>query len=276
MDPRLEALPARYAIEREIGRGGSSRVYVATDTDGRRLVAIKILHPELAGSVSALRFEREVRVLTSLRHPGILPVLDSAVSGGTLFYVMPYLDGTTLSQRLASEGTLSYREAVEIVGELALAIDYAHSQNVVHRDIKPANILFDGMRPVIADFGIARAIIAASTEPGVSSSGLAIGTPLYMSPEQSLDPNHVDGRADIYSLGCIAYEMLTGRPPFTGATSMAIVAKHVSEAPPDVARFRADVPPFAGSAIAGAIAKIPSARPPTASAFARAFAGTGA
>lgn len=274
MDPRLEALPARYAIEREIGRGGSSRVYVAIDSANGQRVAIKVLHPELAGSVSALRFEREVRVLTSLEHPGILPVLDSAVSGGTLFYVMPYLAGTTLLQRLASEGALPYAEVVDIVRVLASAIDYAHSRNVVHRDIKPANVLFDGARPVIADFGIARAIIAASAESGVSSSGLAIGTPLYMSPEQSLDPNDVDGRADIYSLGCIVFEMLTGRPPFLGATSMAIVARHVSEAPPDIARVRSDVPRHASAAVAAALAKAPAARPASAGIFARAFAGT--
>jgi serine/threonine-protein kinase len=269
VDPRLEALPARYTIEREVGRGGSSRVYVAIDSANGQRVAIKVLHPELAGSVSALRFQREVRVLTSLEHPGILPVLDSAVVGNALFYVMPYLDGTTLLQRLASEGALPYAEVVEIVRVLASAIDYAHSRNVVHRDIKPANVLFDGARPVIADFGIARAIIAASSESGVSSSGLAIGTPLYMSPEQSLDPNHVDGRADIYSLGCIAFEMLSGRPPFTGATSMAILAKHVSETPPLVTRYRSDVPPQAATAIAAAMAKEPRARPKTASALAQ-------
>lgn len=273
MDPRLEALPARYAIEREIGRGGSSRVYVATDTANGQRVAIKVLHPELAGSVSALRFEREVRVLISLAHPGILPVLDSAVSGTTLFYTMPYLDGTTLSQRLASEGPLPYPEVARILRELALAIDYAHSQNVVHRDIKPANVLFDGVRPVIADFGIARAILAASSESGVSSSGLAIGTPMYMSPEQSLHPNHVDGRADIYSLGCIAFEMLTGHPPFVAATSMAIVAKHVSEPPPLLRRYRADLPLHAERAIAEAMAKSRVSRPRTASAFARALSG---
>lgn len=201
-------------------------------------------------------------------------MLESAVSGSTLFYVMPYLDGTTLLQRLASEGALPYAEVVEIVSVLASAIDYAHSRNVVHRDIKPANVLFDGTRPVIADFGIARAIIAASAESGVSSSGLAIGTPLYMSPEQSLDPNHVDGRADIYSLGCIAFEMLAGRPPFTGATSMAILARHVSETPPDVARVRTDVPAHASAAIVSALAKFPAARPVTAGRFARAFSGT--
>ncbi|HJU75411.1 MAG TPA: serine/threonine-protein kinase, partial [Gemmatimonadaceae bacterium] len=174
MDPRLEALPARYAIEREIGRGGSSRVYLATDRDSATRVAIKVLHPELAGTVSALRFEREIKMLAALRHPNILPLLDSAAKAGFLYYVMPYLGGSALSERLAQEGPLPYGDVVMIVRDLAAAIDYAHTQNVVHRDIKPANILFDGARPIIADFGIARAIIAASSESGVSSSGLAI------------------------------------------------------------------------------------------------------
>lgn len=269
--PRLDVFPPRYAIEREIGRGGSARVYLAHDTELGRRVAIKLLHPELASTVSAQRFQREIRLLASLEHRNILPVLDSAAGTNALFCVMPYLGDTTLEQRLGSEGQLPYLDVVRIVHDLASAIDYAHARNVVHRDIKPANILFDDSRAVIADFGIARAIIASSAESGVSSSGLAIGTPLYMSPEQSLNPNHVDGRADIYSLGCIAFEMLAGRPPFTGATSMAIVAKHVSEDPPLVTRYRSDVPPHAARAIVDAMAKEPSARPKTAGVLAQAL-----
>lgn len=270
-NPRLDVLPPRYEIEREIGRGGSARVYLARDMELGRRVAIKLLHPELASTISAQRFEREIRLLASLEHRNILPVLDSAASTHALFYVMPYLGDTTLARRLGSEGQLPFADVLAIVHELASAIDYAHARNVVHRDIKPANILFDGPRAMIADFGIARAIIASSAESGISSSGLAIGTPLYMSPEQSLDPNHVDGRADIYSLGCIAFEMLAGRQPYTGATSMAIVAKHVSEPPPLVTRYRPDVSANAERAIVDAMAKDPSARPKTAAEFAQAF-----
>ncbi len=272
-NPRLDVLPPRYAIEREIGRGGSARVYLAHDSELGRRVAIKLLHPELSSTVSAQRFEREIRLLSSLEHRNILPVLDCAADTRALFYVTPYLGDSTLAQRLGSEEQLAYSDVVRIVHDVAAAIDYAHARNVVHRDIKPANILFDGTCAVIADFGIARAIIASSAESGISSSGLAIGTPLYMSPEQSLDPNHVDGRADIYSLGCIAYEMLAGRPPFTGATAMAIVAKHVSETAPPITRYRYDVPAHSARAIASAMAKEPQARPATALTFAHAFAG---
>lgn len=271
-NPRLDVLPPRYAIDREIGRGGSARVYLAHDIELGRRVAIKLLHPELSSTVSAKRFEREIRLLASLEHRNILPVLDCAADGRALFYVMPYLGDTTLAQRLGREGELAYPEVVRILYDLASAVNYAHTRNVVHRDIKPANILFDGSRAVIGDFGIARAIIAASSESGISSSGLAIGTPLYMSPEQSLDPNHVDGRADIYSLGCITYEMLAGRPPFTGATAMAIIAKHVADIPPRITQYRSDVPAHAANAIAAAMAKEPDMRPQTAMAFADAFA----
>ena len=273
MDPRLTTLLGRYAIEREIGRGGSSRVFVAMDAESGGRVAIKLLHPELAGTVSAERFAREIRLLSSLRHPNILPVIDADAGGTVPFYVMPYLTTTTLAQRLADRGPLPFPEVVAIVRALASAVDYAHSRNVVHRDIKPANVLFDGPNAVIADFGIARALIASASESGVSSSGLAIGTPLYMSPEQSLDPNHVTGLTDIYSLGCVTFEMLTGRPPFTAATSMGIVSRHVSEPPPLVTRHRTDVPDYAARAISAAMAKAPDSRPRTASAFATALSG---
>lgn len=273
MDPRLTPLPARYAIEREIGRGGSSRVFVARDSESGRQVAIKVLHAELAGSVSAQRFAREVRLLSSLQHPHILPVIDADVEGTTPFYVMPYLTTMSLAQRLLNSGPLPFNDVRAIVRELASALDYAHSNNVVHRDIKPANVLFDGPHAVMADFGIARALIASASQSGVTSSGLAIGTPLYMSPEQSLDPNHVTGQADIYSLGCVTFEMLAGRPPFGGVTSMAIVARHVSEPPPDVTRYRRDVPIYAARAISAAMAKAPNGRPRTATLFAASLAG---
>ncbi len=271
MHPNFDVLPTRYEIEREVGRGGSARVYVAADTTLGGRVAIKFLDPALASTVAMRRFEREIRVLTNLRHPGILPVLDAGTEGSSLYYVMPYLEGATLEQRLAATGPLAYLEVLSIVHALAAAMDYAHAQNVVHRDIKPANILFSGSQPVIADFGIARAIVAAASELDVSSSGLAIGTPLYMSPEQSLEPSKVDGRADIYSLGCVTFEMLTGRPPFTGATPLAIITRHVAADPPRVGR--ADVPPHADRALAAALAKSPDARPPTAEGFALALAG---
>ena len=236
------ALQARYQLEAELGRGGMATVYLAHDLQHGRRVAIKVLHPELAGAVGHDRFLREIRIASDLSHPHILPLLDSgaAVAGQSVlpYYVMPFVEGESLRTRLQREQLLPIEEAVKIGHDVATALSYAHRRGVVHRDIKPENILLTGDEAVVADFGIARAIDRAVEAEVITSAGLAVGTPAYMSPEQGAAHQEVDGRSDIYSLGCVLYEMLGGEPPFSGANANAIVARHRVDA----------VPPFAPSA----------------------------
>jgi eukaryotic-like serine/threonine-protein kinase len=256
------AIGSRYRLERELGSGGMARVYLAQDCERQSHVAIKILRPELAVILGATRFHREINILTRLHHPHILPVLDSNEAGARLYYVMPYVAGDSLQQRLEREVQLSLAATVAIARDVAAALDYAHSMEIIHRDIKPGNILLDGDNALVCDFGIARAIEVAGGE-SFSSSGMALGTPAYMSPEQAMG-HGVDVRTDVYSLGCVIYEMLAGEPPFTGSTSQAVVARIVSGEPRSLRTIRPEVPRHVEKVMLRALAKLPKNRPPTA------------
>ena len=209
------ALADRYAIERELGAGGMATVYLAEDLKHHRKVAVKVLRPELAAAIGPERFLREITITAQLNHPHILPLLDSGEENGFLYYVRPYMQGESLRDLLNREKQLSVDDAVKLAREVADALNSAHRRDVVHRDIKPENILIEDGHAVVADFGIARAIDAAGSEQ-LTETGLAIGTPFYMSPEQASGSRDLDGRSDIYALGCVLYEMLAGQPPFTG------------------------------------------------------------
>jgi TolB-like protein len=253
-----EALADRYTIERELGRGGMATVYLAQDRKHLRPLAIKVVRPDLAAAMGAERFLREIEIAARLNHPHILPLYDSGEAAGSLYYVMPYVEGETLRDRLTREGQLSVDEAVRIARELAGGLSHAHSRGVIHRDIKPENILLSGGHAVIADFGIARAISAAGGED-LTETGLALGTPAYMSPEQSLG-QEVDARSDVYSLACVLYEMLAGETPHTGPTAQAIIARRMSAAVPSVRETRETVPPFLDDVLKRALAKLPADR----------------
>jgi eukaryotic-like serine/threonine-protein kinase len=255
----------RYAIERELGKGGMATVYLARDIKHDREVAIKVLHPELSASIGADRFEREIRLAAKLQHPHILGLYDSGNADGLLYYVMPFVRGEALRDRLDREGMLPVEDALRITLEVCSALHYAHEQGIVHRDIKPENILLSGEHSLVADFGIARAANDASGQK-LTQTGMAVGTPVYMAPEQSTgDP--VGPTADIYSLGCMLYEMLAGEPPFTGPNAMAIMAKHLMEQVPSVRVLRNTVPVEVEEAIFHALAKAAVDRPKTAQAF---------
>src|SRR2546428_12474506 len=216
-----DALADRYAVERERGGGGMAMVSLAEDLKHRRPVAIKVLHPELAAAVGADRFLREIEIAARLQHPHILPLYDSGTAGGFLYYVMPYVEGESLRDRLEREKQLPLEDTLRIAGEVAGALAYAHSHGVVHRDIKPENVMLSGGTAVVTDFGIARAVTAAGDARQLTQTGTGIGTPAYMSPEQATGSAEIDGRGDQYSLACVVYEMLVGEPPFTGPTPQA-------------------------------------------------------
>ena len=254
-----DALVERYRIERELGRGGMATVYLAHDLKHDRLVAVKALHPELAAYLGAERFLREIRIAARLTHPHILPLHDSGEAGGVLFYVMPFVEGESLRDLLRRVKQLPVDQALRVTGEVADALMYAHRHDVVHRDIKPENILLEAGHAVVADFGIARAVGAAGGEK-LTETGLAVGTPAYMSPEQAAGGPDVDGRSDLYSLGCVLYEMLAGQPPFTGPTAEIIVRQHLLTEVPNVTRFRPAVGPQLESALRRALAKTPADR----------------
>ena len=225
----IAALADRYRIERELGRGGMATVYVAEDLKHRRQVAIKVMRPELSASMGADRFLREVEIAAKLSHPNILPVYDSGEADGLLYYVMPLVEGESLPERMARDKQMPALEALRLAREVAEALAYAHARGIVHRDIKPANILLWAGHALVADFGIARAM--ESSGEALTQTGLAIGTPVYMSPEQATGATDIDGRTDIYALGCVLYEMLAGEPPFTGPTVQAIIARSLTENP---------------------------------------------
>ena len=234
---RLQAaVGGRYAVEREVGQGGMSVVFRALDRKHGRTVAIKLLRPEIAAAIGHERFLREIEIAAKLQHPHILPVYDSGDDAGLLFYVMPYVEGESLRERILREGPLPPADAVRIAREVTAALDYAHRQNVVHRDIKPANILLSDGHAVVADFGIARAISASAGAAGLTQAGMAVGTPTYMSPEQALGEQNLDGRTDLYALGCVLHETLSGHPPFDGPTPQAVVAQVISGRAPKLAR----------------------------------------
>src|SRR6266516_3687649 len=252
---RLQAaLADRYTIERELGRGGMATVYLAQDLKHHRKVAIKVLKPELAAALGPERFLQEIEIAAGLTHPHILPLYDSGEATGLLYYVMPYVEGETLRNRLDGAGQLPLAEAVQITREVADALSYAHSHDIVHRDIKPENILLEAGHAVVSDFGIARAITAAGGEK-LTETGIALGTPAYMSPEQAAGSKDLDGRSDLYSLGCVLYEMLAGQPPFTGPTLESVAHQHLSVAPRPVTDLRPTVPGGVAAAIQRALAK---------------------
>jgi len=270
------ALTGRFAVERLLGRGGMSSVFLARDLRHGRLVALKVLRRSIAESLGAERFLREIRIAAGLAHPNILAVHDSGDASGMLYYVMPYVEGESLRARLQREGPLPVDEAVRIAGEVADALSYAHSHNVVHRDVKPENILLEAGHAVVADFGMACAIEAVGADR-LTESGLAVGTPAYMSPEQAA-AEHTDGRTDIYALGCVLYEALAGEPPFTGPTALAVMVRKAAGTIPGLRLVRPEVPLHVERAIVRALAGVPADRFATAAAFAEALRdeGTGA
>jgi eukaryotic-like serine/threonine-protein kinase len=264
------ALADRYVIEREIGAGGMATVFLARDLRHDRRVAIKVLSPEWSASIGTERFSKEIAVTAGLQHPNILPLFDSGTTGETLFYVMPYVEGETLRGRLQRERQLPVSDAVRIAVELADALEHAHQHGVIHRDIKPENILLRDGRPLIADFGIALA--AAQANGGrLTQTGLSVGTPAYMSPEQATGERTIDARTDVFALAVVLYEMLAGDPPFTGPTVQAVVARIMSTEPTPITDLRKSVPPHVALAIAAALEKVPADRPASAAAFAAAL-----
>src|SRR5438874_11957986 len=266
MDPVRDAVAAmtaalgeRYEIERELGRGGTATVYVAQDRRHGREVAVKVLRPDVAAAIGAERFLREITIAARLTHPHVLPLIDSGQAGGSLYYVMPYVRGESLRERLVREQRFALKDALRIAREVGAGLDYAHREGFVHRDVKPENVLLADGHAVVADSGIARAIFQAGGEH-VTEVGLAIGTPEYMSPEQAAGDRELDGRCDEFALACVVYEMLAGEPPFSGDSARAIVAKHLSEPPAPLRARRPDAPAAVEQALARALAKAPADR----------------
>jgi TolB-like protein len=253
-----DALSDRYRIEHTLGRGGMATVFLAEDLKHGRRVAIKVLDPEVAAAIGAERFLGEIATVARLTHPHILPLHDSGVADGLLYYVMPYVEGESLRDRLAREKQLPLEDALRIAREVADALDYAHRRGIVHRDIKPENILLDEQHATVADFGVARAIAAVGDEK-LTRTGATIGTPSYMSPEQ-VAGGSVDARTDVYALGCVLYEMLAGQAPFTGPTAESIAFQHLNAAPPRVTLLRPSVPGQVEQVITKALAKTPADR----------------
>lgn len=261
------ALAERYVIDRELGRGENGVVYLARDRRHSRAVAIKIVSPDLAQSVHAERFLREIQISGRLIHPHILPLYDSGAAGDILYYVMPYADGESLRDRLQRERQLPVPDALRITREVASALSYAHQHDVLHRDIKPDNILLVAEHAIVADFGLARAITTAGTTR-LTQTGVAVGTPTYMSPEQARGSRDLDGRSDVYNLACVTYEMIAGHPPFTAGSAQEVRAQHVHDPVPTLRAARPDVPEGVERAVRKALAKSPADRFATAADFA--------
>jgi len=248
------AMASRYAFERELGRGGMAVVYLARDLKHGRQVAIKVLRPEVAAAVGPDRFLREIEIAAKLTHPHILPLHDSGEANGFLYYVMPFVAGESLRTKLKRERRLSLDEALDIACDVAGALDYAHGRGVVHRDIKPENILLEEGHAVVADFGVALAV-TESVGPALTETGRTVGTPEYMSPEQACAEEVIDGRSDLYALGCVMYEMLGGQPPFVAPTARAVLARHVMDSVPSLLALRPDIPAPVRRAVVKALAK---------------------
>ena len=266
------SLPGRYAVREQIGKGGAAYVVLADDLERGHPVAVKILRPEIATLVGETRFRREIEILSHLDHPNILPLLDyGSVGEVILYFTMPFVEGLTLQTRLKRETRLTVRDAIGIVDDVASALDYAHSRGIIHRDIKPANILLSNGRVIVADFGIARAMAVDSAEQ-ITISGVSLGTPEYMSPEQVEAMRELDARCDVYALGCVTYEMLSGEPPFTGPTELAIFARHINEPPRSIRVIRPEIPVGVDAAIVKALQKPRAARFYTAGSYASALA----
>lgn len=270
LDRLRGALSGRYAVDREVGRGGMATVFLAEDLKHDRRVALKVLHPELAASLGPERFLREIKVAARLNHPHIVPLHDSGQAGDLLYYVMPFVEGESLRHRLTRERQLPIDDALQIARNVGGALDYAHRQGVVHRDIKPENVMLHEGEALVTDFGIAKAVTAAANE-NLTQTGSAVGTPAYMSPEQAAGEAELDGRSDVYSLGCMVYEMLAGTAPFTGPTAQAVITKRFTEPVPSVRVARSMVPEVVEQAVTKALAKVPADRYATAAQFAQAL-----
>lgn len=262
LEPLRAALEGRYAVDRQIGQGGMATVYLARDSRHDRPVAIKVLRPEIAASIGSDRFLREIRVAAHLQHPNILALYDSGETGPFLYYVMPFIEGESLRARIDRETQLPLPDAIQLTCEIADALHYAHTRQIIHRDIKPENVLIQQGHALVADFGIARAVSEAGGDK-LTETGMAIGTPHYMSPEQATGGDHLDGRADQYSLACVFYEMLVGQPPFEGPTPMAILARHSLESVPSLQIVRPSIPDEVEDAVMRALEKTPADRFPT-------------
>jgi Tol biopolymer transport system component len=271
MDTFARGLSNRYRLERELGVGGMARVYLAHDLKHDRKVALKVLRAELAASVGVQRFLNEIRTIADLQHPHILPLHDSGEVDGVAYYVMPFVAGESLRSLLQREGQLSIERSIAIATDVASALDYAHRRGIVHRDIKPENILLQDSRAIVADFGIALALSRMSDEQRLTASGLALGTPQYMAPEQATGTRQITSKVDIYALGCITYETLIGEPPFVGGSPQAVIGRMLAEDPRPLVSQRRTIPPHVEAAVLRALAKVPADRFPDAAAFARAL-----
>jgi serine/threonine-protein kinase len=264
------ALGDRYSLERELAHGGMATVYLARDVHQQRPVAIKVMHPKLATTLGTERFLREIEIARSMAHPLIVPLYESGAAGGVLYYIMPYVEGESLYERLQRERRLPLEDALQITHDVAAALGYAHGRGVLHRDVKPENILLAGGRALVADFGLARAIGAASYQK-LTETGVIVGTVYYMSPEQLREDRDLDQRADVYSLGCILYEMLTGGPPYTGTTLTELATRILRAPVPSVRRVVASVPSAVDEAISRALTKSAAGRFATMEEFAAAL-----
>jgi eukaryotic-like serine/threonine-protein kinase len=265
-----QAFTGRYEVEREIGRGGNARIFLALDPTGQP-VALKILHPELLVSVAAERFLREISLASQLNHPHIARLLDSGERDWLVYYVMSYVEGATLRERLDSTRQLTVAETLRLASDLLDALDHAHRHGIIHRDVKPANVVLSEQGAVLLDFGIARAVIASGTDQ-LTRSGIAVGTSTYMSPEQITAVADIDHRCDIYSLGCVLYECLAGQAPYVHRNEAVVLQLHLTLPPPDVRNIRSDVPLELARGISKAMAKEPAQRWPSAQAMREALA----
>lgn len=259
------ALGDAYTIERELPRGGMSRVFVATETALQRRVVIKVLSPELAATLSAERFKREIAWAARLQHPHIVPLLSAGLAGRYLYYTMPMVDGESLRERINRERPMAFSDIISILEEVARALNYAHNEGVVHRDIKPENVMFFRGQAVVLDFGIGKAVMSATTEETevmrITQAGMTLGTPTYVAPEQAAGDPALDHRADLYALGVVAYEMVTGHPPFSGRSPQIVMEAHAKRKPEPLESRRPDVPPYLAAAIMKCLEKRPSDRP---------------
>jgi serine/threonine protein kinase len=270
LDSVKSALESRYTIERELGRGGMATVYLAQDLRHGRSVAVKVLHPELASAVGSERFLREIKLAARLNHPHILPLFDSGEAGGYLFYVMPYIEGESLRDRMNRQGQLSLEDTLGIGRAVASALDYAHRRQIVHRDIKPENIMLNEDMAMVMDFGIAKAVSLAGSDT-ITQTGMIVGTPAYVSPEQAAGDIDIDGRSDQYSLGCVVYEMLTGSRPFVGPTAQSVLTKRFTDPVPTLSAALEGVPDEIDQAVSKAMARDAAARFTTSGEFGRAL-----
>jgi serine/threonine protein kinase len=260
LDKLENALKDRYILERKLGRGGMATVYLARDIKHDRPVALKVVRRGVAATVGHERFLKEIQISARLTHPQILPLYDSGEADGFLYYVMPYVDGESLRDRLEGVGPVAVPEVVSLLRDVLEALEYAHKQDVVHRDIKPDNVMLVGRRAVVMDFGVAKAISAASSTGSTTTAGVVLGTPMYMAPEQAMADPNIDHRADLYAVGTLAYELLTGEPPFMGPSPQSILAAQVTEEPKDVRLRRKEVSPNMAKLVMKSLRKEPERR----------------